>query len=181
MLLDQPEEPLPVAEIILIGNSRHVRMLWSMDSPSEAIDLLFCGHRTCGEDGTPPLGAMNFGPRDNRGQSLNPSVHRDASDSQDHQPESSAAAAKRITRLSTKKTRSSMRKTGLRVRSGPADVNEPEPDSNCSSDTKVMRALDSGFTPSPSNQPSAPHTDLGLRALKSGRQIGRETDLNNVF
>jgi len=53
MLLDDSEGPLPVAKMILIGNSRHVRMWWSMNSPSELMDLLFCGHRTHGEDGTP--------------------------------------------------------------------------------------------------------------------------------
>ena len=47
--------------------------------------------------------------------------------------------------------------------------------------TKVVRPLDSGFISSPSKQPSAPSTDLGVRALRSGRQIGRETDLKNVF
>jgi len=74
-----------------------------------------------------------------------------------------------------------MRKTGQRVCSGLAGLNEPEPDSNPSSATKVVRALDSGFTPSPSKQPSAPPTDLGICALRSGRQIGRETDLKKVF
>jgi len=74
-----------------------------------------------------------------------------------------------------------MRKTRQRVRSSPADVDKPEPDSNRSSATKVVRALDYGFTPSPSKQPSAPPTDLGIRALSSGRQIGRETNLKEVF
>jgi len=53
MLLDDPEDSLPVAEMISIGNSRPVGMWWSMNSPSEPMDLLFCGHRTRGEDGTP--------------------------------------------------------------------------------------------------------------------------------
>jgi len=108
ILLDDPEEPLPVAEMLSIRNSRHVRMWWSMNSPSESMDLLFCGHHTRGEDGTPPPGAMNFGPPDNRGQSPNPSVHSGKSDSDGHQPEWSTAVTKRITRLSTKKTGSSM-------------------------------------------------------------------------
>jgi len=54
MLLDDPEEPLPVAEMISIGNSSHVRIWWSINSPSEPMDLLFCGHHTRGGDGTPP-------------------------------------------------------------------------------------------------------------------------------
>ena len=56
MVLDEPEEPLLVAEMISIGNSRPVRMWWSMNSPRAPIDLLFCGHRTRAEDGTPPPG-----------------------------------------------------------------------------------------------------------------------------
>jgi len=67
------------------------------------------------------------------------------------------------------------------VGSGPAEVDEPEPDPNRGSATKVVRGLDSRFTPSPSKQPSAPPTDWGIRALKSGRQIGRENDLKKVF
>jgi len=67
------------------------------------------------------------------------------------------------------------------VHSGRADVDKPEPDSNRSSATKVVLDLDSGFTPSPSKQPSAPPTDLGICALRSGRQIERETDLMKVF
>jgi len=54
MLVDDTEEPLPVSEMISIKNCRHVRMLWSMNSPSEPMDLLFYGHRTHGEDGTTP-------------------------------------------------------------------------------------------------------------------------------
>jgi len=74
-----------------------------------------------------------------------------------------------------------MRKTGQSVCSGTADVDEPEPDSNLGLASKVVRALDSGFAPSLSKQPSAPPTNLGIRALGSGRQIERETDLRKVF
>ena len=108
MLLDDPEEPLPVDEMISIGNSRHVHMWWSMDSPSEPMNLLCCGHRPRREGGTPPPGAVYFGPRDNKSQSPNPSVDSDESDSYGHQPVSSAAATKRITRLSTNESGSSM-------------------------------------------------------------------------
>jgi len=128
-----------------------------------------------------PLESGNYGAHDNRGQSPNMSVHSNESDSDGHQTESCAAAAKRITRLSTKKTQGSMRKTRQRVSSGLADVDELEPDSNHSSATKVVRALDSGFTPSRSKQPSAPPTELDIHALRSGSQIGRETDLKKVF
>ena len=71
MLLDDPEEPLPVAEMISIRNSRHVRMWWLLNSLTGPMDLLFCGHCSRGEDGTPPPDAVNFGPRDNRRQSPN--------------------------------------------------------------------------------------------------------------
>jgi len=74
-----------------------------------------------------------------------------------------------------------MQKTRQRVRSGPADVDEPEPDSKRSLAAKVVRGLDSSFTPSPSNQHSAPPTDLGIHALRSGRHIGRESDLKILF
>ena len=67
------------------------------------------------------------------------------------------------------------------MRSGLADVDKPELDSNRSSATKVVQALDSGLTASPSKQPSAPPTHLGIRALRSGRQIGWGTDLKQVF
>jgi len=62
-----------------------------------------------------------------------------------------------------------------------AEVDEPEPDPSRSSATTVVRASHSGFRPCPSKQPSAPPTDLGIPALRSGRQIGRETDLKKVF
>jgi len=56
MLLDDLEEPLlPVAKMISIGNSRHVRIWWSMNSPSQPMDLLLCGHCPLEEMGLPPL------------------------------------------------------------------------------------------------------------------------------
>jgi len=108
MLLDHPEKPLLVAEMISIGNSRPVRRWWSMNSPMEPLNLLSCGQRTRGEYWTSPTGALNFDPSDNGGQSPNPSIHSDKLDADGHQPESSAVAAKKISRLSTKKTRSGM-------------------------------------------------------------------------
>ena len=154
-----------------------------MNLPGEPMDLLVCGHRTSGRRLDCPRGAVNFGPRDNRGQSPNQSVHSNESDSEGHQPELSAAATTRITRLSSKKARSRMRKTRPLVHSSASDVDELEADSNRSSATKVIRALNSGFTPSARKQlePSAPPTDLGIRALRSGGQIGKETDLKKVF
>jgi len=63
------------------------------------------------------------------------------------------------------------------VQSSLADVEQPEPDSDCSSATGVVQALDSSFTPSASKQPSVRPSDLGICTLRSGRQIGRETEL----
>jgi len=74
-----------------------------------------------------------------------------------------------------------MGKTGQRVRTGLADSDDSEPQSNCSSATKVVRALDCGFTLSTSKQRSAHSTDLGICDVISGRQIGSETDLKKVF
>jgi len=74
-----------------------------------------------------------------------------------------------------------MRRTGQRGCSRPADGDEPEPDSNHTLATKVMRALDSGFPLSPGKEPSAPPTDLAIRAFRSGRPIGRATDIRKVF
>ena len=48
MLQNDPEQALPVADIITIGNRSHVAMGWSMNSLSELIDLVFCGQCTSG-------------------------------------------------------------------------------------------------------------------------------------
>jgi len=53
ILLHNSKVPLPVAEMISNGNSKHVHMWWSMNSASEPMDLLFWGHRTRGQYGTP--------------------------------------------------------------------------------------------------------------------------------
>ena len=78
-----------------------------------------------------------------------------------------------------------MKKTGQMVHSGLADVDdwESEPDSEVAADhhrnsaNTVVLAPDSGFALSPSKQPPALLADLGIHALSSGQQIGRETDL----
>jgi len=66
LLLDDPEEQLPLAEMIQITNSRHVRIGWSLNPTSEPMDLLFCAHRsTHTEDRTPALGDLHFDQGDN--------------------------------------------------------------------------------------------------------------------
>jgi len=66
LLPDYPEEPLPLAEMIRITNSRLVCIWWSLNSQSELMDLLFCCHRRNDtENSTPPPGEIRFAPRDN--------------------------------------------------------------------------------------------------------------------
>ena len=55
LLQEDPEELLPLAEMIPISSSRHVRIWWSMNLANEPMDLLFCAHRaTDTKVGTPP-------------------------------------------------------------------------------------------------------------------------------
>jgi len=44
LLRDDPEEQLPLAEMIRITNSRHVRIWWSLNPSSAPMDLVFCAH-----------------------------------------------------------------------------------------------------------------------------------------
>ena len=97
---DNPEEPLLLAEMIRITNSRHVRIWWSLNSLSEPMDLVFCAHRSTNtEDSTPAPGNLRFDTRDNWGtpsdEELPSSDEEPNSDG--YQPESSAVAAKRTT------------------------------------------------------------------------------------
>jgi len=57
-----------------------------MNSPSQPMDLLFCGYRARGEDGTPSPNTINFNPHHNRGLYPNLSVDSAESDSEAHQP-----------------------------------------------------------------------------------------------
>jgi len=45
LLQDNPEEQLPLVEMIRITNSRLVRIWGSLNPPSEPMDRLFCCHR----------------------------------------------------------------------------------------------------------------------------------------
>ena len=68
LLQDNPGEPLLLAEMIRITNSRHVRIWWSLNPPSEPMDLLLCAHRSTNtEDSTPTSGNLRFDPCYNRG------------------------------------------------------------------------------------------------------------------
>jgi len=189
LLRDDPEEPLPLAEMIRITNSRHVRIWWSLNPPSEPMDLLFCAHRSTNtEDSTPAPGDLRFDPRDNRGTPSDeewPSSDEEPN-SDGHQPESSAAAAKRTTSSRTTRSRNTTKKTGRTHRINWADVGESEPESDVAADRGLdlangaIPAPDSGPTSSPGKQASVPCANLGTRVLSSSRQRGQGTDLKKA-
>jgi len=98
LLQDNPEERLPLAEMIRITNGRHVRPWWSLNPPSEPMDLLFCAHRSTNtEDSTPAPSDLWFVPCDTNWSTPSdvawPSSNEEPN-SDGHLPESSAAAAK---------------------------------------------------------------------------------------
>jgi len=62
MRLEDPEEPLLVVEMISIGNSRHVHLWWSMNSPSKRVEWLCRSHCTRGEEGSSPPSRHQFWP-----------------------------------------------------------------------------------------------------------------------
>jgi len=167
LVQDNPVEPLPHAAMIRITNSRLVRIWWSLNPPSEPMDLLFCCHRRNDtEDSTPPPGKIRFAPRDNRGPppdaSDDGSAGSDDGQSSDgHQPESSAAAAKRTTSTRTTRSSNTTKKTGRTHRINWADIGESEPESS-------------------GTQSSVPRANLGTRVLRSSRQGERETDVQKA-
>jgi len=161
LLHKDPEQPLPLAEMISISTDVHVRTWWAMNMQSEPMDMLFYGHRTQGGDGTPAPVGFDFASRHNRDPSPDRSQDSDGSDNNDNndnndnmsvgnQPESSAAAARRAPNRSTAQ--------GTRAvhPSHSADVDESESDSDAVSDA--------GFSPPPSKQ-AFPHLgNLDTRA-----------------
>jgi len=167
LLQDDPEEPLPLAEMIRITNSRLFRIWWSLNPPSKPMDLLLCCHRSNDtEDSTPSRHEIRFTLPDNRGPPPDASDDRsvgsdDGQSSFGHQPESSSAAAKRTTSTRPPRTGNTTTKTGPTHRINWADVGESEPESSCT-------------------QPSVPRANLGTRILRSSRQGERETDLKKA-
>jgi len=150
--------------MIRITNSRLVRIGWSLNPPSEPMDLLLrCHRRNDTEDSTPPPGEIRFAPRDNRGPHPDASYEGsagsdDGHSSYCHQPESSAGAAKRATSTRTTRSRNTTKKTGQTHRINWADVGESEPESS-------------------GTQASVPRANLRTRVLRSSRQGEWETDL----
>jgi len=164
LLQDDPEEPLPLVEMIRIINSRLVPIWWSLNPPSEPMDLLFCCHgRNDTEDSTPPRGEIRFAPRDKRGPPPDGSDDGsagsdDGQSSAGHQPESSAAAAKQTTSTRTTRSENTTKKTGRTHHINWADVDESEPESS-------------------GTQASVPRANLGTLVLRSSRQGERETEV----
>ena len=132
--------------------------------PSESMDLLFCCYRRNDTEGsTPPPGEIMFAPSNNRGP--HPDASDDGSASSDngqsldsHEPELSAAAAKRTTSLRTTRSGNTTKITRRIHRINWGDVGESEPESS-------------------GTQASVPRANLGTRVLRSSRQGERETDL----
>jgi len=172
LLHDDPEQPLPLAEMIPISTDVHVRTWWAMNTQSEPMDMLFYRHRTQGEDGTPAPVGFDFASRHNGEPSPDGSQDSDGSDDNDNndnndnmsvgnQPESSAAAARPAP------NRSTAQGTGAVHPSHSADVDESESDSDAVSNA--------GFSPPPSKQAFTHLGNLDNCALKPSR-IGREID-----
>ena len=172
LLYEDPEQPLPLAEMIPISTDVHVRTWRAINTQSEPMDILFYGHRTQGEDGTPAPVGFDSASRHNRDHSADGSQDSDGSDDDDddddddnilvgNQPDSSAAASRRAP------NRSTAQGSGAVHSSYSTDVNESESDSDAISD--------SGFSPPPSKQAFTHLGNFDTRALKPSR-IGRETD-----
>ena len=167
LLQEDPNKLLLLAEIIRITNSRLVRIWWSFNPLSEPMDHHFCCHRRNDiQDSTPPPGEIKFAPRDNRGPppdaSDDGSAGSDDGQSTDgHQPESSGAAAKRITSSRTTRSGNTTKKTGRTHRINWAEVGELEPQSS-------------------GTHASVPCANLGTRVLRSSRQGERETDIKKA-
>ena len=186
LLRDDPEDALPLAEMIRIANSRHVRIWWFLNPPSEPIDLLFCAHRSTNtEDSTPTPGDLWFDLQDNWGTPSDeewPSSDEQPN-SDGHLPESSAAATKRTTSSRTTRSGNTATKTGRTHLINSADVGESEPESDVAADqgldlaNEAIPAPDSGPTSSPGKPASVPWANLGTRVLRYSRQRGQATDL----
>ena len=105
LLLDSPEDPLPLSAMIVLYDDTQIRIWWRECPPTEPMDLPFQKHRQSeSEPGRPAPFAYGYWGRDNRDDpnpntvaSEEPEDHLE-SDSADgsngSQPESSATAAK---------------------------------------------------------------------------------------
>jgi len=97
MLRNDPDEPLPLGEMVPLLSDRDVRICWSTNTLNKPMDLLFYGQRqTADEDETPSPVSLSFSRRNNRGPSPDKSQSSDDGSEDGMNPESSAAAAKRV-------------------------------------------------------------------------------------
>jgi len=191
LLRDDAKEPLPLAAMIRITNSRHVRIWWSLNPPSEPLDLLFCTYRSTNtEDSTPALGDLRFDPGDIRGTPSDEECPRsdEEPNSDGHQPELSAAATTRTSSSRTTRSGNTTKKTGQTHCINWADVAESEPLAEF--DVAAYRSLDlaNGAIPAPESSPTSspgkqayvPCATLGTRVLSSSRQREQATDLKKA-
>jgi len=146
LLLDSPEDPVPLSEMLVLYEDRQIRMWWGQCRPSEPMDLLFRRHRMNDKlPGTLPPLAFDYPDRSIRdnpasgaganepGSEPEASLESDSADDNDGQPESSATAAKRGARCVTISTLTA--KPGLRLlakstgtaKQGPPRVATPTP------------------------------------------------------
>ena len=169
LLHEDPEQPLPLAEMIPISTDVHVRTSSAMNAQSEPMDMLFYGHHTQGEDGTPAPVSFDLASRHNRDHSPDGSQDSDGNDNDNddsnmsvgNPPESSTAATRQAP------NRSTAQRTAVLHHSHSTDVNESESDSDALSNASFSRP--------PSKEAFTHLGNLDTSALKPSR-IGRETD-----
>ena len=95
MLRNDPDEPLPLCEMVPLLSDRDVGIWWSTNTLNKPMDLLSYRHRqTADEDETPSPVGLSFLRRNNRGPSPDKSQSSDDSSEDGMNPESSMAAAK---------------------------------------------------------------------------------------
>ena len=137
LLQEKSEELLPLAEMISIRNTGHIGILWSLNQPSEPIELLFCCNRTTDtEDRTPPpSNDIEYAPRGNQGTSPHNSNEvsmgsNDEQSSNSDQPKSCASAAGRTTLSRTMRHGNTRRNTEQTHGINLADIGVSDPRSN---------------------------------------------------
>jgi len=174
MLRNDPDEPLPLGEMVPLLSDGDIRIWWSPNTLNEPMDLLFYGHRqTADDDETPSPVSLSFSRRNNPDPSPDKSQSSDDSSEDGMNPESFAAAAKRGTR-STRTN--SMKKTGMVRRGCPADVDPPVCDDDCfsvvSADpaSAAIRASPPNSMSSPGKQSSYHRANLNHPALGPSQQ-----------
>lgn len=103
MLRNDPDERLPLVEMVPLLTDWDVCILWSTNTLNEPTDLLFYSHlQTADKDETPSPLSLSFSYRNNRGPFPDMFQSSDADSSDDGMnSESAAAAARRGTRSTT--------------------------------------------------------------------------------